>query len=314
MNERAKLNKPWMVAVWPGMGHVAMSAGYYLMSKLGMHHLAELRAAELFDVEHVEVKQGLVHTGRLPRNRLFAWIDPKSQHDIVVFIGEAQPPLGKYAFCRRLLDFARELGVERVFTFAAMATKMRPGQPSHVFGAATDEESLAQLKRLDLQIVEEGYIGGLNGILLGVAAESGLPGACLLGEIPQVFAQLPYPKASLAVLETFATLAGLELDVSELREQGEAMDNQLDELLGQIEKAMGQQPEAADGLPPAPAPEPEEPRLAAEDERRIEQLFGQARQDRSKAYELKRELDRLGAFRDYEDRFLDLFKKPGRSP
>ena len=36
-----KLNQPWMVAVWPGMGHVAISAGYYLMAKLGMHILAE---------------------------------------------------------------------------------------------------------------------------------------------------------------------------------------------------------------------------------------------------------------------------------
>ena len=33
--------------------------------------------------------------------------------------------------------------------------------------------------------------------------------------------------------------------------------------------------------------------------------------DRSKAYELKRELDRLELYKDYEDRFLDLFKKPG---
>ncbi len=33
--------------------------------------------------------------------------------------------------------------------------------------------------------------------------------------------------------------------------------------------------------------------------------------DRTKAYELKRELDRLGLYREYEDRFLDLFKKPG---
>ena len=309
MNEDIKLNKPWMVAVWPGMGHVAMSAGYYLMAKLEMDLLAEFRALELFDVEHVEVKAGLVHTGRLPRNRLFVWNDPAGKHDIVVFIGEAQPPLGKYAFCRRLIEFARDLGVERVFTFAAMATEMRPGQPSHVFGAAADEESLAELKRLELRILDEGYIGGLNGILLGVAAESRLRGACLLGEMPQVFAQLPYPKAALAVLEIFATMANLQIDLDELREQAEAMDSKLDELLTQIEQAMGRQESSGEE---APAPEPpEEPPLDHEDQRRIDRLFGQARRDRSKAYELKRELDRLGVFRDYEDRFLDLFKKPG---
>jgi len=30
---------------------------------------------------------------------------------------------------------------------------------------------------------------------------------------------------------------------------------------------------------------------------------------RSKAFELKQELGRLGGFKDYQDRFLDLFKK-----
>jgi uncharacterized protein len=303
-----------MVAVWPGMGHVATSAGYYLMAKLGMHLFAEFRALELFDVEHVEVKAGLVHTGRLPRSRLFVWSDPAGKHDVVVFIGEAQPPLGKYAFCHRLIEFARKLEVERVFTFGAMATPMRPGQPSHVFGAASDEASLAELRWLDLEIIEEGYIGGLNGVLLGVAAENRLRGACLLGEVPQVFAELPYPKAALAVLEIFARIAGLEIDLAELREQAEAMDGKLDALLTQIEQAMGQQEtgqqETTSDEAPS-APEPGETQLDREDERRIELLFRQARDDRSKAYELKRELDRLGAFHDYEDRFLDLFKKPG---
>jgi hypothetical protein len=308
MSENIRLNQPWMVAVWPGMGHVAVSAGYYLMAKLGVHLLAEFRPLDLFDVEHVEVKGGLVRSGRLPRSRLFVWHDPAGEHDIVIFIGEAQPPVGKYAFCRRLIEFARELGVERVFTFAAMATQMRPESPSRVFGAAADEESLAELKRLELEILEEGQISGLNGVLLGVAAENELRGACLLGEIPHVFAQLPFPKASVAVLETFATMRGLEIDLAELREQAQAMDSKLRSLFAQMERAIGEQePPTEDAFG---APRAEESQLDREDERRIEELFEQAREDRSKAYELKRELDRLGVFTDYEDRFLDLFKRP----
>ena len=49
--------------------------------------------------------------------------------------------------------------------------------------------------------------------------------------------------------------------------------------------------------------------LDAKARRRIEALFAKAGQDISKAMELKRELDRLGVFKTYEDRFLDLFKK-----
>ena len=124
MAKEIRLHKPWLIAVWPGMGHVAISAGYYLMAKLGMHFLSEFPAHELFDVEHVEVKDGLIRTGRLPRSRLFVWNDPQGRHDIVVFIGEAQPSKGRYGFCHRLIEFANRIGVERVYTFAAMATQM----------------------------------------------------------------------------------------------------------------------------------------------------------------------------------------------
>jgi proteasome assembly chaperone (PAC2) family protein len=307
MADEIKLNHPWLIAVWPGMGNVAISGGYYLMSKLSMHILAEFSSHELFDVEHVEVKKGLIHSGRMPRSRFFVWNDPEQKRDIVVFIGEAQPPRGKYAFCRTLIEFARKLGVERVFTFAAMATQMHPAQPSRVFGAATDPETLAALKRLELTILEDGHIGGLNGLLLGVAAEIGMKGACLLGEMPHIFAQLPFPKASLAVLQSFATIAHINIDYTELTEQSQQMEQRLGELLSQVEHALTQQSQAEEEQA-QPEETPEED-LAPEDERRIEQLFRQAQQDRAKAYELKHELDRLGVYRDYEDRFLDLFKK-----
>lgn len=44
---------------------------------------------------------------------------------------------------------------------------------------------------------------------------------------------------------------------------------------------------------------------------KIEGLFRKASQDRTKAVELKQELDRLGVFKQYEDQFLDLFRHGG---
>lgn len=306
-SERVKLNRPWLVAAWPGMGNVALSAGYYLMAKLDMHILAEFSAAGLFDVDHVEVKNGLVRPGHRPRSRFFVWSDPSKKRDLVVFTGEAQPPMGKYALCRKLIEFAQNLGVERIFTFAAMATQMHPQHDSRVFGAATDEENLAELKRLDLEILEDGHIGGLNGVLLGAAAEAGLGGTCLLGEMPHVFAQVPFPKASLAVLKVFAAMTDVELDFKELAEQADAMQQQLGEVLARMEQAFKRTMSHDDE---AYYPEPvDEGRLSPEDEQRIETLFREASRDRSKAYVLKQELDRLEVFKDYEDRFLDLFMK-----
>jgi len=324
MPENAKLTKPWLVAVWPGMGHVAITAGYYLMAKLGMHQVAEFAAHELFDAQHVEVDEGVIRAGRLPRSRLFAWRDPRGEHDIVVFIGEAQPPAGNHAFCRRLVDYATELGVERIFTFAAMATEMEPGQPSRVFGAATDQEGVEELRRLELEILRDGQIHGLNGVLLGIAAEHGFRGTCLLGEMPHVFTQLSFPRASLAVLEAFDAIAGTGVDLGELAAQAETVDTTLGELLDRARRAVEEQasPHEAETYedlaeeethgeptPTKKEKEKEEPRLAPEDEQRVERLFEESARDRSKAFELKQELDRLGLFEQYEDRFLDLFKE-----
>lgn len=303
------LNDPWLVAAWPGMGAVAISADYYLMAKLGMHLLAEFPAREFFDLERVEVKDGLILTGWLPRSRLFLWHDPQKRHDLIVFIGEAQPPNKGGAFCSQLIGHAERLGVKRVFTFAAMATQMRPDHESRVFGAAIDRESLADFKRLKLQIVEEGYISGLNGVLLGVAADRGMTGGCLLGEIPSVFSQFPFPKASLAVLKSFTALAGITLDFTELQTQSTQVAQGLTQFLYHLENP-GDHSDPPVGAPDLTEPENPARSLAARDKQRVEELFVNAARDRSLAYALKQELDRLKVFHDYEDRFLDLFKEP----
>ena len=306
MSDENELQRPWMVAVWPGMGHVALSAGYYLMAKLGMHHLAEFPSSGLFDVDMAIVEAGVVQKTQRPRSRFFIWKAPEGKRDVIVFIGEAQPPLGKYAFCEKLIDFAKDQGVERLFTFAAMATEMHPQHESRVFAAATGKDVLEELDRPEVRVLEEGHIGGLNGVLLAAAADKGMQGVCLLGEMPHIFAQVLFPKASLAVLKIFTEMAEVELDFAELAQQSEAIEHRLGELLAKAEGAL-------EGKEPRESEEefsmPEEERLSAKNEQRIESLFRKASQDRSKAYELKSELDRLGVFAEFEDRFLDLFKR-----
>jgi proteasome assembly chaperone (PAC2) family protein len=310
--EEQKLHHPWLVAVWPGMGHVAVNAGYYLLAKLQMHLIAEFTPRELFEVEHVEVKGGKITMGGLPRSRFFLWKDPHRVRDVVVFIGDAQPSVGRYAFCHKMIEFAKSMGIERVFTFAAMATGMRPQHESRIFGAATDDEGVAELRRLELELLDDGHIGGLNGVLVGVAAEQGLRGTCLLGEIPSVFAHLPFPRAARGVLDAFGTIAGgLAIDFTELDEQARLVEEKLGEILGEVEDAIREgASNDEDYTPERVEPvHPEEASISENDRTKLESLFDQARDDRSKAFVLKHELDRLGVFKKYEDRFLDLFRR-----
>jgi proteasome assembly chaperone (PAC2) family protein len=81
-----KLCDPWLVAVWPGMGGVAISAGYYLMAKLGMHMLIEFPAGDFFEIEHIEVKDGMILNRRLPRSRVLRWDFTQQKQNKKVFI------------------------------------------------------------------------------------------------------------------------------------------------------------------------------------------------------------------------------------
>src|SRR5262249_25405975 len=170
---------------------------------------------------------------------------------------------------------------------------------SRVFGAATDGDSLNELKRHELEVLDDGQIAGLNGVLLGVAAEAGMRGSCLLGEMPHIFSQLPFPKASMAILKVFTAMTNIELDFAELAEQAQNMEEQLGELLTRVEEAYGTQ--VTEEKEEFAAESAEDKPVGPSVRRRIE--------DRAKAFELKQELDRLGVFKEYEDRFLDLFKK-----
>lgn len=307
----------WLVAAWPGLGHVATTAAIYLLSKLRMHQVGEFNARDLFELESVEVRGGLLHAARLPRSRLFLWHNPAGPREIVVFLGEAQPPLGKLALCQRLLAEAKILGVTRVFTFSAMVTDMPPGGSSRTFAVASDAASLDGLQRHEVAVLPEGMITGLNGVALAAAAEAGLPAVGLLGEMPAIAPQLPYPSASAAVLRVFRDLSGIELDLGELEEYGQAMQAQLTEVYERVRRALqGRESEEAAAPPGEPPPQPPEPReepkrepmLSDEDSELVERLFQQAKSDRAKAFELKKELDRLGVFPRYEDRFLNLFE------
>jgi proteasome assembly chaperone (PAC2) family protein len=308
MTDSLQLDHPWLIAVWPGMGHVALSAGYYLMSKLGMNQLDELSAGELFDVDVAIVKNGLVQKPHRPRSRLYAWKAPPSGRDVIVFIGESQIKHGKLAFCEELIDFARDHGVERLFTFAAMATDMQPGSDARVFAATTQQSLLDAMELFDVQILDDGHVGGLNGVLLAAAAEKGMPGICLLGEMPHIFVQLLYPKASLAVLRVFLHMAKIDLDLAELAQHSEQTEHRLGQIVAEMRRRLEPEPEESEETTGEDWKLASQ--LSSEDEQHIESLFEIATADRSRAFELKAELDRLGVFPNYENRFLDLFKTP----
>ncbi len=318
----------WFIAAWPGMGNVAMLAAGYLIQRLGLESVGELPVDPRFDVGAVEVRNGLVSVPRPPRNMLFqsppsaGKSDPSGSNAmprLTVFVGESQPNIGSLAFAHELAMKARELGADRVVTFASMASQIEPTQSPRTFGAATTKELVDELLRLEVQPLAEGQIGGLNGVMLGAAAAQRLPATCLMAQIPFYAAGVPSPRAARAVLEAFSMMSGIRLSLDDLNPHIEAIDQVVTKMLKElIAKQGGEAPSDDDEEESTETQETDSgdartksplDRLSEAARDRIEALFESARADRSAAAMLKRELDRLGVFPLYEDRFLDLFKR-----
>jgi uncharacterized protein len=322
----------WFVAAWPGMGNVAVLSAAYLVQTMGLKTVGELAAASggsagtgsRFDIGAVEVKDGIVREPRMPRNLLYQTPEGRKGPKVTVFIGEAQPGFGSYAFAQELTARARAMGADRVVTFASMAAQLEPAQQPRVFGAATTRAMLDELQKHEVTPLGEGQIGGLNGVLLGAAAEQHVPAICLMGEIPFYAAGVPNPRAARGVLDAFGEMSGVPLDLSGLDSHIAAIDQVLVRLVRQLqsqgENDLNEEIEqsdaeiaasAADEPAARPARRRTEPadQLSAESKDQIERMFETAQRDRSTVSALKRELDRLGVFPHYENRFLDLFKR-----
>lgn len=321
-----------LIAAWPGMGNVAIIAAGYLVQKLAMREAGELAPGAHFDINEVTISAGLINTARLPRGGFFRWTNPGAGRDLFVFLAEAQPTASVYAYANSLLDAAAAMGVTRVITFASMASSMHPSADPKVACVATDPATLEELRRAEVRPMQEGQISGLNGVLLAAAAERGMSGVCLLAEIPYFAAAAPNPKAARAALSVFSVLAGIDISLDELSQHGAAVERMLVEAYDRLQAAGAFEDEsedseddesestaegAADKRPSpdeadasaTPRPTPRAPDAATRE--RIERLFEDAKKDQSRATPLKQELDRLGVFKEYENRFLDLFRRAG---
>lgn len=231
------------------MGLVAFRAVSYLLESLRPEPLAEFEPADIYPLRNVSIAEGLIESTKLPESRAFFHRSGNSQRDLIVFLGEEQPVQGReWSLSNEILDLGSRFGASDVFTFAAMVTHIDHRTRPRVWGATTRPELTEELRRAGVAVMKEGQISGLNGLLLGIARQRGLRGTCLLGELPYYLTQISYPMASLAVLESFASLVGIDLDLDELRALSAATQTEIDTYFEQIKGEAGEKEPGAEDL------------------------------------------------------------------
>lgn len=311
--KRPKLREPILIAAWPGMGEVALKAAKYLKEKLKPVEFARLDPAEFFRPTGISIKEKLIEVPKPAEGKFYYWRNKAGAHDLIIFTSDLQPSLEKGSeYAHRILDLAQEFRVRRIYTFAAMPVPIDHTKEPEVWATATHKGLIRELVPHQINLMRDGHISGLNGLLLGVAKERGLEGVCLLGELPLYAVQMENPKSSLAVLKALTRLLDIKVDLRELEAHAKYVEEQIGKLVEYLK--------APDQLGPIKDEEIERikkelstfTKLPKSARGKIERLFKEAQMDISKAYELKRELDKWDVYKEYEDKFLDLFREKGK--
>jgi proteasome assembly chaperone (PAC2) family protein len=237
LNDHPDLENPILIAGWPGMGLVAYKSVSYLIEHLEARPLAEFDIQDLYQVRGVTVNNGMVEHLEIPKGSAYFHKGNGNGSDLLLFLGDEQPVAGKELYLsREILEMARRLGCREVFTFAAMVTGISHHAISKVWGCTNRSDLLEKMKRHDILPMSDGQISGLNGLLVGVASSFGMAANCLLGELPYYATQIAYYPASCAVLEKFADLTGVKLNLDSLRQQCKTTQIEIDTYIEHIKR------------------------------------------------------------------------------
>jgi len=242
-----KLQRPDMVACWPGIGNVGVIAVNALRGQVHAEELGEIEPWDFFYPSKVIIRDGVLESLEFPSSKFY--YQRLANKDLIFFIGEEQPTDGgrmyaegrkAYHMANLVLDVAERFGCRRVCTSGAAVALTHHDLKPRVWAVTSSEDLAREVKNYENTILmseiegrgDQGSITGLNGLLLGLAKKRGFEAICLMGEIPDYLsrAPFPYPRASKSVLEALSSLVGIEIDYGSLDE----MTAQMDEVINGI--------------------------------------------------------------------------------
>lgn len=212
--KKPELDKPQMVAAWPGMGFLAKISADYLRRQIKATKFAEIR----YFHNVLVYNNGIADLAPIKHKLYFS-----KEHNLIICVGDAQPsiPEESLRLAQKIAEIAKELEVKRIFTMAAYPNDFY--EKPNVYGVFTEEESRNELVKLGVTVLDnDGAVNGLNGVMIGIAKSMGIQGVCLMGDI--TYANIPQHLASKAVLEVLVKLLGIEIDTNQLNIRAKKID------------------------------------------------------------------------------------------
>jgi proteasome assembly chaperone (PAC2) family protein len=229
-----ELHEPVMVVAlegWIDAGLGASNAMSALVTGADAETVAAFDADRLLDHRArrpiVHLVNGLITGLTWPAIELRAGTDAAGR-DLLLLVG-AEPDFEWQAFAEEVVDLAEEFEVRMMVTLGAY-----PAPVPH-----TREVNLAvTTSSAELSDRLHGYVrgtldvpGGIHAVLDVAFNDAGIPAVGLWAQVPHYVSSMPYPAASVALLEGLQPLAGITAHLGQLPSDARATRLRLDELV-----------------------------------------------------------------------------------
>jgi proteasome assembly chaperone (PAC2) family protein len=233
MVEEPELDSPVLLMVlkgWIDAGLGADGAADVLIDQLERRTVARFDADALLDWRARRPTMRLVdgvNTQLTWEETELSWAKDTAGNDVLLLLGN-EPDHLWLAFSEQVVDLALDLGTRFVVGLGAYPMPVPHTRPPLLAASASRPELTQGLVPNTVEVPS-----GVQGMIERRAARRGLAALGLWAQVPHYVAAMPYPAASLALLEAANRIAGLALPVGDLRERADASRQRIDELIGQ---------------------------------------------------------------------------------
>jgi len=145
---------------------------------------------------------------------------------VLVLVGPEPDHLWR-AYAEAVGELAQSFGVRMLVGLGAFPAPVPHTRAASLAATATSQELAESVG------VVTGTLEVPAGVLVAIErqfAEIGIPAVGLWARVPHYAAAMPYPEASLLILEGLAKVAGVVVDTAELTDAAEATRQRLDDL------------------------------------------------------------------------------------
>ncbi|MCL4313408.1 MAG: PAC2 family protein [Actinobacteria bacterium] len=221
---------------WVDAGLAAATAVTTLLESVETDLYASFATDELLDQRArrpiARITDGLVTELRWPEIKLLFGKDHQGR-TVALLIG-VEPDYHWRSFIDAVIELTTTIRARLVVGLGAFPAPVPHTRPVKL--VATSSPGAADLAN------QVGFVHGSMDVAAGIYSaleaaysDMGIPSLGLWARVPHYVANMPYPAASLTLLETLSSLTGLEIDVSSLRSAAEETSKRIDELISKSE-------------------------------------------------------------------------------